>query len=138
MKRELRLFIEDILESIRLIEDYIGNISKEDFGINQELRDSVTRRLEIIGEAVRNIPNNFRERYPEVPWRKIAGLRDIIIHAYFNIDLDITWDIIEKDLPDLKEKILKIKRDLGAEENSKSKKGKNKVVDAKYEVKDEK
>lgn len=112
MKRDLRLFIEDVLESIKLIEKYIGNTSKESFGNNQKLKDSVIRRLEIIGEAVKSMPNDFKEKYPEVPWKKIAGLRDIIIHTYFNIDLDITWEIIKKDLPDLKEKILKIKGDL--------------------------
>ncbi len=112
MKRELRLFIEDILESIRLIEKYIGNLSKEDLNNNQGLKDSLVRRLEIIGEAVKNIPDDFKEKYSQVPWKKIAGLRDIIIHTYFNIDLDITWEIIKKDLPDLKEKILKIKKDL--------------------------
>ncbi len=112
MKRELELFIEDILESIKLIEKYIGNTSKVSFGNNQKLKDSVIRRLEIIGEAVKNIPNNFKEKYPEVPWKKIAGLRDIITHTYFNIDLDITWEIIKKDLPDLKERMLKIKKEI--------------------------
>jgi len=119
MKRELGLFIEDILESVKLIDKYIGDTSKENFGNNQKLKDSIVRRLEIIGEAVKNIPNDFKEKYPAVPWKKIAGLRDIIIHTYFNIDLDITWEIIKKDLPDLKEKILKIKKDL--EEGKKSK-----------------
>ena len=112
MKRELRLFIEDILESIRLIEKYIGNLSKEDLNNNQGLKDSLVRRLEIIGEAVKNIPDDFKEKYSQVPWKKIAGLRDIIIHAYFEIDLDITWEIITKDLPILKTQILKIKEDL--------------------------
>ena len=116
MKRGLRLFIEDILESIKLIEKYLGDISKENFDNNQKLKDSVVRRLEIIGEAVKNIPDSFRKKYPEVPWRKIAGLRDIITHTYFNIDLDITWDIIKKDLPDLKEKISKIKSELEDED----------------------
>ena len=116
MKRGLRLFIEDILESIKLIEKYIRNISKENLDNNQKLKDSIARRLEIIGEAVKNIPDYFREKYPEVPWKKIAGLRDIIIHTYFNIDLDITWDIIKKDLPDLKEKMLKIRTEMKDEE----------------------
>jgi len=112
MKRELRLFIEDILESIKLIEKYLGSSSKEDLNNNQKLKDSIIRRLEIIGEAVKNIPEDFRKKYPNVPWKKIAGLRDIIIHSYFNINLDITWEIIKKDLPDLKAKIQKIKEDL--------------------------
>jgi len=119
MRRRLRLFIEDILESIKLIEKYLGDISKENFDNNQKLKDSVVRRLEIIGEAVKNIPDSFRKKYPEVPWRKIAGLRDIITHTYFNIDLDITWDIIKKDIPDLKEKMLIIKSELDAEEKVK-------------------
>ena len=108
MKRDIRLFIEDILESIRLIKKYGGNLSKENLDNNQELKDSIVRRLEIIGEAVKNIPDDFKDKYPEVPWKKIAGLRDIIIHAYFNIDLDIMWDIIKEDLPDLKNKIKNI------------------------------
>ena len=116
MKRRLKLFIEDILESIKLIEKYIRNISKENLDNNQKLKDSIVRRLEIIGEAVKNIPDNFRKKYPEVPWKKIAGLRDIIIHTYFSLDLDITWDIIKKDLPDLKEKMLKIRTELEDEE----------------------
>lgn len=112
MKREFNLFIEDIFESIILIEKYIGNTSKQNFSKNQKLKDSIIRRLEIIGKAVKNIPDGFKEKYPEVLWKKIAGLRDIIIHAYFDIDLDITWDIIKKDIPDLKIKILNIKEDI--------------------------
>jgi len=112
MKRELILFIEDILESIKLIEQYIKNLSKENINKNQGIKDSIVRRLEIIGEAVKNIPDDFKERYPEIPWKKIAGLRDIIIHAYFNIDLDILWDIIQKDLLDLKENIQRIKKEM--------------------------
>ena len=112
MNRELRLFIEDIMESIGLIETYIGANSKEKLDNDQKLKDSIVRRLEIIGEAVKNIPDNFREKYPKVPWKKIAGLRDIIIHTYFDIDSDIVWDIIKKDLPDLKQNIQKIKKDL--------------------------
>ena len=71
------------------------------------LRDATIRRLEIIGEAVKNIPNSFRNKYPEVPWRNIAGFRDILIHAYFGINLDRVWNIIKKDLPDLKKNIKK-------------------------------
>ena len=108
MKRDLRLFIEDIFENINLIENSTRNLSKNEFKSNKLVIDATIRRLEIIGEAVKNIPNDFRKKYPEVPWKKIAGLRDIIIHAYFNIDLDIMWDIIKEDLPDLKNKIKNI------------------------------
>lgn len=124
MKRELDLFIEDILESIKLIEKYTKNVSKPNLNNNQKLKDSVVRRLEIIGEAVKNIPDDFREKYPEIQWRKIAGLRDVIIHAYFNIDINITWDIIKHDLPDLKQKILKIKNDIEKEQEETKKESK--------------
>ena len=112
MKRDLSLFIEDILEKINLIENSIKKISKDKFESDELLTDATIRRLEIIGEAVKNIPYNFREKYPEVPWKKIAGFRDVIVHAYFEVDFNAVWDIIKKDLPDLKKKILKIKKDL--------------------------
>ena len=108
MKRDLRLFIEDILERINLIEDSTGKLSKDKFKSDKLITDATIRRLEIIGEAVKNIPDNFRERYPEVPWKDIAGFRDIIIHAYFGIDFNAVWDIIKKDLPELKKEIQNI------------------------------
>jgi uncharacterized protein with HEPN domain len=112
MKRDLSLFVIDILESIENVESFLEGISKEDFVHDIEKQSAVVRQLEIIGEAVKNIPEVFREKYPEIPWRKVAGLRDMIIHVYFNVDLDVTWDIVKKDVPDLKQKMLKIKKDL--------------------------
>jgi uncharacterized protein with HEPN domain len=64
------------------------------------------RRLEIIGEAAKNIDDNFRDKYPQIPWKKIAGMGDIIAHEYFGVRLDRVWDVVRKDLPDLKEKIM--------------------------------
>jgi len=66
------------------------------------------RRLEIIGEAVKNIPDDFRAKYPDIPWRQIAGMRDILIHAYFGVELRRVWKVVKEDLPELKLKILKI------------------------------
>jgi len=112
MKRTLNLFIENILENIKLIEESIKNLSKEEFISDKLIIDATIRRLEIIGEAVKNIPDSFRDKYDEISWKKIAGLRDIIIHAYFNIDLDTTWNIIKKDIPILKKQMEKIKKEL--------------------------
>ena len=108
MKRDLILFIHDILENIELIEDSTEKISSSKFKLDRLLFDATMRRLEIIGEAVKNIPESFRNKYPVVPWKKISGLRDILIHAYFGIQSEIIWNIIKKDLPELKKQIKEI------------------------------
>jgi len=108
MKRNVNLFLQDILERIELIENSVRNLSENSFQENKEKVDANIRRLEIIGEAAKNIPNSFREKYPKVSWKKISGLRDLITHVYFGIDLDIVWNIIKNDLPKLKEQVKKI------------------------------
>ena len=80
----------------------------EDFSNNELIQDGVIRNLEIIGEAVKNLPDDIKKDYPEVEWRKIAGLRDILIHAYFGVDLEIIWDIVRNKVPELKEMVRKI------------------------------
>ena len=108
MKRDVILFVEDILERINLIENSMKYISKLEFKSNDILIDATIRRLEIIGEAAKNIPELFRKKYPKIEWRKIAGTRDILVHAYFGVDLDLTWKIIKRDLSELKKEIIKI------------------------------
>jgi uncharacterized protein with HEPN domain len=105
MKRDMTLFIEDILECISLIEKSFKDLNKEDFKEDRDIQDATIRRIEVIGEAVKNIPENFRKKYPKIEWKKIAGLRDILIHAYFGINLERVWDIVKYDLPELKREI---------------------------------
>jgi len=112
MKKDITIFLKHILESIDLIEEYIKDKKKTEFLKLKQLQDSVIRRIEIIGEAVKNIPDDFKETYPKIPWKQIVGMRDILIHQYFGIDLNLTWEVVEKDLPELKKHIINIKEEL--------------------------
>jgi len=105
MQRDYSVYLNDILRSIVLIEDYIKEYSFEHFCSDRKTVDAVIRNLEIIGEASKKIPEEIRVSWPEVAWRKISGLRDILIHAYFEIDLEIVWDIVQTKLPHLKSTI---------------------------------
>ena len=90
------------MEAINKIERFTQDLSFEEFAQDELVIDGVLRNLEIIGEAARNIPNEVREIYPKVPWTRMVGLRNIVIHAYFKVDLSIIWQIIQANLPDTK------------------------------------
>ena len=108
MPRDYKVYLEDIIEAIAKIERYMANLSFEEFSRKEIVIDATIRNFEIIGEAVKRIPENIKQKYPEVEWKKIAGLRDILIHEYSAIDLEILWDIIKNKLPEFKKNISKI------------------------------
>jgi len=112
MKRDEVVFFEDIIENVNLIEESIKGTSQNNFNINRLLIDATIRRLEIIGEAVKNISKNTREKHPEIEWKKIAGFRDVVIHEYFGVKIDKVWNVIKGDMPKLKKQIQIIKKDL--------------------------
>jgi len=112
MNRDVSVYVQDIIDSISKIEDYTSGFTKEQFQKNSLMQNAVIRRLEIIGEAVKQIPDSIRNKYPAVPWKNIAGMRDVLIHEYFGVNLDRTWKVVEKNLPLLKREITKLKNDL--------------------------
>ena len=109
MKRDIGLFIEDILNSINNIEEFSKSLDKDKFSKDILRQSAIIRQLEIIGGAAKNISGSFREKYPNIAWKYIAGVRDVLSHAYFGVNLDRIWKIIETDLPKLKKEISRIK-----------------------------
>jgi uncharacterized protein with HEPN domain len=98
-ERTDREFLLDMLEAARRIQAYIGEMDFKAFQRDFKTQDAVVRNLEVLGEAAKNIPDEFRVRHPDLPWRAMAGTRDRLIHHYFGVNLDIVWDIVSLELP---------------------------------------
>ena len=112
MKRTYRDYILDILTSIQEIEEFVEGMNFEDFVEDRKTVNAVIRSLEVMGEAVKKIPSEIREKYQEIPWKYIAGIRDKLIHEYHGVDLEIVWEVVEKEIPPLKPKFEKILEEL--------------------------
>ncbi|MBD2848630.1 DUF86 domain-containing protein [Paenibacillus sp. IB182496] len=106
MKRSI-MFLEDILDAMNRIQEYIRGVDYDSFLNNGMMIDAVIRNLEVIGEASRNTSDDIRLRYPEIPWRSMIGLRNILIHEYFGIDESIVWEVITKNLGEMRPHLLK-------------------------------
>ena len=102
------MFIGDTLESIGLIGSYVSNMDFENFENDRKTIDAVVRNLEIIGEASKGIPDDVKNKYQDVDWKGITGIRNRIAHEYFGISLTIVWRIIKQELPRLKEPMKRI------------------------------
>jgi len=102
MKRNHKLFVKDILDCMEKIDEFIGSMNFEIFIEDDKTKSAVVRKLEIIGEAAKNIPREIRQKYKELPWTDMAGMRDKIAHFYFGIDYSIVWKVIKERLPEIK------------------------------------
>ncbi len=108
MKRDYILFLEDILTSIEKIEAYTNDLTFKEFSGNSMALDAVIRNFEIIGEATKNIPEKIKNKHLNVEWKEAMGLRDILIHDYFGIDIESVWDTIKNNIPNFKKNIQKV------------------------------
>lgn len=105
MKKDARVYLDDVLECIQKIEEYTRDLDFDAFDSKPAMQDAVIRRLEIIGEAVKNLPDEYRTQYGMIPWKQIAGMRDVLIHEYAGVSIHRVWEVVTRDLPALKKVI---------------------------------
>ncbi len=115
MRKDYRLYLDDILDAISKIEKYTEGLNSEQFRNDDKTRDAVIRNFTIIGEAAKNIPEELRKEYPSVPWKEMAGMRDKLVHGYFGVQFDIVWKTVKERLPQNKPRIKEALKQMDAE-----------------------
>src|SRR5438309_1976839 len=105
MSRDPTLLLEDIAGACDRIATYTLGVSEERFRVETMMVDAVVRNLQVIGDATKRLPPELRQKYPDVPWREAAAMRDVLVHGYFGIDLDLVWDVVRRDVPVLRSKV---------------------------------
>ena len=104
-KRKYVDYLRDILDFAAMAERFVSGVDYAAFCADDEKTLAVIRTLEVIGEAARHLPASLRQRHPEIPWREIAGARDVLIHGYFGVDLEVVWKTVREDLPPLRQAV---------------------------------
>jgi len=112
MKRDISIYLKDILENMKRAERFVENMSYDEFVKDEKTHYAVIRCIEIIGEAVKHVPKSIRLKHPQIPWKDIAGMRDKVIHFYFGINLERVWLVLKEDIPRLKPLIRKVFEDI--------------------------
>jgi len=111
-QRQLSEFLQDILDTIADIEIFTDNVEFEAFQANREKILAVVKSIEILGEAVKKVPDDIRNQYQDIPWKSIAGMRDVLVHEYWGIDVNIIWATVQEGIPPLKAAITEIATDV--------------------------
>ncbi|MGC8720947.1 MAG: DUF86 domain-containing protein [Thermodesulforhabdaceae bacterium] len=116
MKRDYRLFLKDIIDAMEAIERFVEGMELIDFMKDDKTSSAVIRKFEIIGEAVKYLPDHIKEKHARIPWKKMAGMRDKLIHAYFGVDYLLIWETIKSEIPKLKPELRKVLQELEKKE----------------------
>lgn len=117
MTRSYADYLHDILDMIAKVQRFVSGVNQVEFAANEEKVFAVIRALEVIGEAVKYIPQAERDRYPQIPWQAVAGMRDKLIHGYFVVSVNRVWATVQQDLPPLQEVVTQMLAELDAKES---------------------